>query len=133
MNPSGEEITLENEPEVTNWNYADSDIRITSKRIPNPTVSVSFNLSYYSKTRNDDFYRLLGDGVTLWRMTERDATRVKLNRKSNYRSVRPLEVQRLFLYLKPCRGYLLRPGPNMSISLNIRRLSKQGLTLLRGD
>ena len=39
-NPSGEQLILENEPEVTNWNSPDSNIGVISKSIPNLAVSV---------------------------------------------------------------------------------------------
>ena len=38
-NPSGEQVTLTKEPEITNWNALASTVGVTWNRIPNAAVS----------------------------------------------------------------------------------------------
>lgn len=40
VNPSGEQVFLESEPEVTNWNYLDSTVGVSWSRLTNPTVGL---------------------------------------------------------------------------------------------
>lgn len=48
-NPSGEQVTLTNEPEVSNWNALISTVRVTWNRIVDLAVSCYHRLLVYLK------------------------------------------------------------------------------------
>lgn len=67
--PDGEQLFLNNEPEVTNWNIHESNISVTWKRIPGLTESLKL-LIHFLQNAIDlilEFFnhRLLDDGITL--------------------------------------------------------------------
>lgn len=106
--PSGQQMTLQNEPEITNWNDVDSEVGISWMRISDPAVSKPFLLHFILLDTYTFFHkriRLAVGGVMPFVTTPLLVRIANLILKSICKSARPSQARRL-LYPNSSRGFL---------------------------